>query len=384
VYRSEYPLLTLIAPEIIHDAINSFVELAEQNGSKKYDRWEFLNAYTGCMNGNPTVVVINDAFQKGIRDFDVAKAFEYSLNTCENGGNGSRGYCPDDLSATLEYANDDWNLAQMSASLGKSDLAAKYLAQSQNYKKSFDPDATWTYKGADAEKQHLDWKGWFNARDKDGKWCPWNGLLSDKHVTESTIYQQGWFVPFDIPGLAALLGGKELFADKLNSFFERTPNVGKWNDFYNHPNEPVHLVPFLFNRIGAPWLTQKWVRVVDEAYKGGPEGLCGDEDVGQMSAWFVLAASGIHQACPGDLRYEIFSPLFNKVSIRLDKKYSKGGTFTITSNGNSATNIYIQSATLNGKPLNRCWITYQEIVAGGTLDMILGPQPNKKWGLAIN
>ena len=189
-------------------------------------------------------------------------------------------------------------------------------------------------------------------------------------------------IPEDVPGLIQLLGGKDLFIAKLTDFFDRTPNVGEWNSYYNQPNEPVHLIPFLFNRAGAPWLTQKWIRKIDEAYKGGPDGLCGDEDVGQMSAWFVLAASGIHQACPGDPRYEIFTPLFDKVILHLDPRYTKGGTFTITAKNNSPENIYIQSATLNGKPLNRCWIDYKEIVAGGKLELVLGPQPNKYWGLA--
>ena len=152
--------------------------------------------------------------------------------------------------------------------------------------------------------------------------------------------------------------------------------------YYNQPNEPVHLIPFMFNRVGAPWLAQKWVRIIDDAYRTGPDGLCGDEDVGQMSAWFVLAAGGIHPACPGDPRYEIVSPLFDKVTFRLNPKYSKGKTFIITAQNNSPENVYIQSAKLNGKCLNRCWLDYQEIVAGGRLDLVLGPKPNIQWGFA--
>jgi predicted alpha-1,2-mannosidase len=208
-------------------------------------------------------------------------------------------------------------------------------------------------------------------------------LLAEDGVQEATLYQQGWSVPQDIPGLMNLLGGREMFLAKLTDFFDRTPNVGRGNPYYNHPNEPCHLVPFLFNRAGAPWLTQKWIRTIDKAYQPGPDGLCGDEDVGQMSAWFILAASGIHQACPGDPRYELFSPLFDKVTIRLDPKYTKGGTFTITVHDNSPENVYIQSTRLNDKPLDRCWITHQEIVGGGTLDLVLGPQPNRKWGLGV-
>lgn len=383
VYRSEFPLLTIIAPNIVNDTINSFVELADQNGTRYYDRWEFLNAYSGCMNGNPAVVVINDAFQKGIRNYDVEKAYQYALDTCEHFDNGARGFSVGDFgfSQTMEYANDDWNLAQFAASLGKEEDAGKYAALSKNYTNLFDPNAPWTYdkNGNDANPN---WKGWFHGKDAGGNWLAWQGLASDQGVQEASVYEQGWFVPEDISGLIQLLGGKDLFIAKLTDFFDRTPNVGEWNAYYNQPNEPVHLIPFLFNRAGAPWLTQKWIRKIDEAYTVGPNGLCGDEDVGQMSAWFILAAIGIHQACPGDPRFEIFTPLFDKVTLHPDPCYTKGGTFTITAKNNSPEDIYIQSATLDGKPLNRCWIDYKEIIAGGNLDLVLGPQPNKNWGLA--
>jgi len=382
VYRSEFPLLTIIAPDIVNDSINSFVELAGQNGTHYYDRWELFNAYSGCMNGNPTVVVINDAYQKGLRGYDVAKAYEYAVNTCEQFGNGDRGYSTGNFgfSQTMEYANDDWNLSQFAAALGKTADAAKYAVRAQNYRNLFDPEAPWTYNASGTDRQSK-WKGWFHSKDKNGDWLPWQGLTSEYGVQEGSVYEQGWFVPQDILGLIALLGGKDLFIAKLNDFFDRTPNVGQWNAYYNHPNEPVHLIPFLFNRAGAPWLTQKWVRQIDQAYGAGPDGICGDEDVGQMSAWFVLAAAGLHQACPGDPRYEIFTPLFDKIIFRLDSKYFRRNTFTITAKNNSPANIYIQSATLNGKPLNRCWLNYQEIVAGGHLELVLGPNPNQQWGL---
>jgi putative alpha-1,2-mannosidase len=140
------------------------------------------------------------------------------------------------------------------------------------------------------------------------------------------------------------------------------------------------LVPFLFNRAGAPWLTQKWVRWIDGAYTAGSEGLCGDEDVRQMSAWFILAASGLHPACPGDTRYEVFTPLFDRISFHLDPRYAQGGTFTVVAKDNAPGNVYIQSAALNGKPLNRCWISHEEIIGGGRLEVTLGPEPNRAWG----
>jgi predicted alpha-1,2-mannosidase len=390
VYRSEFPLLTLIAPDIVNDMINSLVELADQSGKKYLERWEFLNAYSGCMNGSPAVVVLNDAYQKGIRDYDLAMAYAFAKNTCDRNGNGPRGYS-DSISNTMENANADWNLSQLAKALGNTADAETYAKRGQDYRNLYYGEAPWTY-GKDGD-QRAEWKGWFWAKDKEGQWLPWEGLTSRKCVVEGTVYQEGWAVPQDIPGLVELLGGRELFIAKLSDFFDRTPPLDKWSGpgrkgsnevltpYYNHPNEPVHLIPFIFNRVGAPWLTQKWVRQIDQVYQPGAEGLCGDEDVGQMSAWFVLAASGLHQACPGDPRYEIFTPLFDKVVIQLDKRYASGKTFTISARNNSPENIYIQSATLNGKPLNRCWLNHQEITAGGELTLTLGPQPNQKWGM---
>lgn len=384
VYRSAFPLYTLIAPRTVDDMINSMIELADQNRTKVFDRWEFLNAYSGCMNGNPAVVVINDAYRKNIRSYDVEKAYQYSVNTMNRWGNGERGYAVSrdfSLSETLEYANNDWNLSAFAAALGKANDAKKYAGRAQNYRKVFDPEAPWTYDEA-GKQGNPAWKGWFRARGADGEFLPWRGLRTERTCQEASVYQQGWLVPYDVPGLMELLGGQELFLAKLNDFFDRTSNIKEWNPFYNHPNEPVHLIPFLFNRAGAPWLTQKWVRQIGKVYGTGPGGLCGDEDVGQMSAWFVLTAAGIHPACPGDPRYELFTPLFDRIELRLDPSYAKGKTFTVIAQNNSADNIYIQSATLDGKPLSRCWITHEEITAGGELTLVLGPQPNKSWGLA--
>jgi len=155
----------------------------------------------------------------------------------------------------------------------------------------------------------------------------------------------------------------------------------KWNDYYNHANEPVHHVPFLFNRLGSPWLTQEWSRkICARAYHNKVEGLVGNEDVGQMSAWYVLAAAGIHPVCPGDTRYEITSPVFSKIELQLDPKFAKGKTFTVVAKNNSATNVYIQRARLNGKPYDKCWIDHAVIAAGGVLELQMGPQPNTDWG----
>ena len=183
-------------------------------------------------------------------------------------------------------------------------------------------------------------------------------------------------MPHDIDGLKTLMGGKEAFKNELISFFENTPEDFLWNDYYNHPNEPVHHVPFMLNEAGVPYLTQKFTRkICDKAYGIDAYGLCGNEDVGQMSAWYVLASIGIHPIAPGDNKYQITSPVFNDIEIKLDTNYYTGKTFKIIANNNSKENIYIQSMKLNGKPLNRYWITHQEITQGGVLEMEMGPKP---------
>jgi predicted alpha-1,2-mannosidase len=249
--------------------------------------------------------------------------------------------------------------------LGHPEDIKLYTDRSQTYKQIFDAD-----------------KGWFRPKNADGTWRPWpkkGRLQQDYGTVESNPYQQGWFVPHDIDGLANLLGGREKTIADLNSFFENTPDNFTWNDYYNQANEPVHLVPFMFNRLGTPWLTQKWVRkICANAYTTGVEGLVGNEDVGQMSAWYVLAAAGLHQATPGNPRYELFSPAFSKVAIRAG---ATGKVLTIIAKGNSPTNVYIQSAKLNGKPYNKCYISHQQVLAGGVLEFVMGAEPNKKWGI---
>ncbi len=364
VFRSQFPLQTIINPAIVSDMINSLVELADQSGEHYLERWEILNAYSGCMNGNPAVPVITDAYNKGIRNFDLKKAYLYSRNSVEKFGNTPKPHAMD-ISSTLEYCFDEWCMSKLAAWLGHPEDIKLYADRSQTYKQIFDPE-----------------KGWFRPKKADGTWEPWpkDGRLTQNYGTvESNPYQQGWFVPHDVDGMATLMGGREKTIADLNSFFEHTPDNFMWNNYYNHSNEPVHHVAFLFNRLGAPWLTQKWVRTVcAQAYHNSVEGLVGNEDVGQMSAWYVLAASGLHQVAPGDTRYEIFSPTFNTISLHAA---ATGKIFTVVAKGNSPQNCYIQSAKLNGKPYNKCYISHQQILNGGTLEFTMGPQPNKKWGI---
>ncbi|NPA37428.1 MAG: glycoside hydrolase family 92 protein [Chlorobi bacterium] len=355
VFRSQFPLQTIINPAMVNAEINSLIQIAELSGKKYFPRWEFLNAYSGCMIGNPAVSVIVDAYRKGIRNYDVKKAYQYCLNTVNRFDNGElTGFTPGRISETLEYSYFDWCMAQFAKELGKTNDYKEYLRKSKNYKNIWNADVNW-----------------FRARNRDGSWLPWKGkTVHGQGCTESNPYQQGWFVPHDIEGLTELMGGKDSIQKELITFFEKAPENFLWNNYYNHPNEPVHHVPFIFNEIGLPDQTQKWTRrICDVAYGDDAFGLCGNEDVGQMSAWYVLAAIGFHPLCPGDNKYQITSPVFNKIVLHLDKNYYNGNTFTIIANNNSKENVYIKSMKLNGKPLDRYWITHEEIVNGGILEL---------------
>jgi predicted alpha-1,2-mannosidase len=370
VFRSQMPLQTIINPTLVNDLINSLVTLGNETGRHYLERWEFLNSYSGCMLGNPALPVIADAYAKGIRGYDISKTYEYAVNSCEKFGNGERGYAPEphSISTTLEYAYDEWCLAKLSAAVGNKVNEKKYLERSEDYKNVWDPSV-----------------GWFRPRLADGSWEAWpkEGRLKIEYGTiESNPYQQGWFVPQDVPGMVKLMGGRQKVIADLNDMFEKTPDNMVWNNYYNHSNEPVHHISFLFNRFGAPWLTQKWSRqVCARAYHNKVFGLVGNEDVGQMSAWYVLAASGFHPICPGDTRYEITSPVFSKITYKLDPRYATGKTFTVIARNNSAQNVYIQSATLNGRPYQHCYLDYKDIISGGTLQLVMGSMPNHNWGI---
>jgi predicted alpha-1,2-mannosidase len=364
VFRSQMPLLTITAPDVVNDMINSLVTLADESGEGYLERWEFLNAYSGCMVGNPAISLITDAYAKGIRGFDSELAWKYVVATSERFGNEANGHSFS-ISSTLEHAYTEWCTAEFARMLGKTAEYEKYLKLSQSYRNIWDND-----------EMH-----WFRPRQSDGSFAPVppkGRLQHDYGSVESNPYQQGWFVPHDVDGMAELMGGREAAIADLEYMFANSPDNFHWNDYYNHSNEPVHHIPFLFNRLGKPWSTQLWTRVVCEsAYQLGVNGLIGNEDVGQMSAWYVLAASGIHPVCPGETRFELTSPMFPRIVWNLPN----GKTFTINAPQNTFTNFNIQSATLNGKAYNRCYIDYADIIKGGTLDLVMGPSPNTQWGI---
>ena len=366
VFRSQMPLQTIINPSLVNDLINSLTEMATQSGKDYLERWEFLNAFSGCMVGNPAISVLCDAWQKGIRNYDIDKVYKYAVNTSHLFGNNDAGYTPDDISRTLEYCYDDWCMSQLAQWLNKTDDVNYYGKRAGSWKTIFNSE-----------------HGWFLKRQVDGSFADWpaKGRLQDDYGTvESNPYQQGWFVPHDIPGMIEMMGGKEKTLADLTDMFDKTRPDFIWNSYYNHANEPVHHVPYLFNRLGAPWLTQKWTRTIcKNAYHNSVLGLVGNEDVGQMSAWYVLSASGFHPICPGDGRYEITSPVFGSITFKLDRRYASADSFIVVAHNNSAENIYIQSAKLNGKDYQKCYLLHKDIITGGKLELEMGPQPSA-WG----
>ncbi len=364
VFRSQMPLLNIIYPDITNDMINSLVELADESGKGYLERWEFVNAYSGCMVGNPALSVIADAYAKGIGNFDVEKAFRECETTSQIGIDSNLMFYPGSISVTLECAYHDWCLSKFASMLGKDERAEFYNKKAQSYRNIFDTEV-----------------GWFRPRNADSTWGAWPKDGDRTHFgygcVESNPYQQGWFVPHDINGMVELMGGREKALADLEEFFNKTPENFVWNKYYNHSNEPVHFVPFLFNHIGAPWLTQKWTRMIcNNAYFNAIRGICGNDDCGQMSAWYVLSAAGIHPICPGDNLFEITSPLFDKVEFILDSKYSTGNRFTVIAHDQSPENIYIQKAEINGRPLSKPQISWDEISKGATLEIYLGPEPS--------
>jgi predicted alpha-1,2-mannosidase len=326
------------------------------------------------MDGDPAISIIADAYQKGFRNFDAERAYAACVQTASGAAEYtnrkandfylSNGYVPGSLSWTLDDAYYDWCVATLANALGKQADAEVYFHRAANYKNCYDQSV-----------KNM------RARDKDGSWHPWRGKIAfGQGCTESNPGQQNWFVPHDIQGLIDLMGKNE-FVGALEELFEKTPTSFGWNEYYNHSNEPVHHIPYLFVYADKPWLTQKWVRrILKGAYHNDVNGICGNDDVGQMSAWYVLSALGFYPVCPGDNTYILGSPVFRKAVIHLGSEERRNRTFMILAHGNNDENVYVQSARLNGKPLDRAWIRHEEITAGGVLEFTMGSQPNMSWG----
>lgn len=394
-YRTEMPLLALIEPERNNNAINTMIAQYEQGGWLPTPQ-QFGNCYTNDMIGDHPSPAIIDAYMKDIRNFDAEKAYESvkknatEIPPSEHRSKGrvglqyylEYGYIPFDLerqsvSRTLEYAYNDWCVAQFAKALGKDDDYELFSKRALYYKNVLDPLSRF----ARPKKSDGSWLEPFDPR--------FIGHGAQRHYTEANAWQYTWFVPHDIGGLIRFLGGKEKFIEKLDSLFtvssdipESVPDVTGLIGQYAHGNEPSHHITYLYNYAGAPWKTQKIVReVMDNFYDDGPAGLCGNEDMGQMSAWYIMSAMGFYPVAPGENIYAIGSPLFSKIIIHPDTKYNNIKEFTIEARDNSPENRYIQSATINGVPLNKPWFNHAEIKNGGIMVLQMGPEPNQKWGV---
>jgi predicted alpha-1,2-mannosidase len=374
-FRSYIPLMTLVDPELVNDQVNTLLDVSNTMG-EGLAKWELMGVDTGCMVGDPAVGTIVDAYMKGIRHFDAELAFQLCKETAfgprthrnEWQAYRERGYCTEGeyISTTLENGFFDWCICRFATALGRESEVEPLFASLQNYRNLYCPEV-----------------GLVRGRDKDGNWLPWlGGTTWGQGCIEATPLQMTFFVPHDPAGLMELMGEEHFFAT-LEDMFDRTPINGFWNPYYNHSNEPVHQLAYIFSCTGRPWLSQKWCRwIMRNTYGLGPEGLCGNDDVGQMSAWYLLSAMGVHPFCTGSNIYCIGSPLFLEIEIRLNRKYHKGDTLRIVAHDNTEENIYIQHATIGGRPLPRAWVTYDELTSGDVLEFQMGPNPNYAWGSA--
>ena len=358
VFRSAFPLYTLVRPDVVSDTVNSMMRWTDLGPRTTLPGWDIFGCLSSCMGGTPLVSVIADAQRAGVGGFDLAHAYDLVVRSVPpRTAKPDATYHPGGLSATLDAVYYDWCASRLAAALDRADDAAFYGARAQCYTNVWCVDV-----------------GWMRSRLGDGRWMPWKGRLAHNQGTsESNPYQSAWFVPHDVPGLARLMGGRARFTDELETFFSGTPDDFLWNDFYNHANEPVHQAAYMFAYTDRPWLTQKWTRkICRAAYGDDVFGLCGNEDVGQMSAWYVLSAVGLHPVCPGSGIWILTSPVFEKATLRCRRP------FTVIAHGASdPRNNYIQTASLNGQPLKRGWLKVEEITSGGMLELTLGQKPNE-------
>ncbi len=382
-YRTLNPLFTIIKPEMVGDIVNSFLSIYDQQG--KLPIWPLVGGETECMPGYSAVPIIADAYLKGFTGFDAERAYADMVSSATyEKQNGvpyvlEKGYIPCDkiheaTSIAMEYAADDWGISQMAKKMGKTEDYQTFLKRGKYYEQYYDKDINF-----------------IRPKMNDGSWrTPYNPFRSVHGVgdfTEGTGWQYTFFVPQHPEGLIALMGGDANFVSKLDSLFivEGDMGEGASSDIsgligqYAHGNEPSHHVAYLYPYAGEQWKTAEKVRFIqDEFYTDKPEGVIGNEDCGQMSAWHIMSALGFYQVNPSNGVLVFGSPLFDKASVRLPD----GKTFDIVAQNNSKDNIYIQSVLLNGKPYNNSYILYDDVMKGGNLTFVMGNTPNKEFGAA--
>lgn len=384
-FRASMPLFTIIEPERVNDMVKSFLAFYDQNG--RLPVWNMWGGETDMMIGYHSVPVIADAYLKGIGDFDVEKALEAALATSNMdsyrgiGDFKRMGYIPYDvhdpyngehgnwsLSRTLEYAYDDYCIARMAERMGHSDVASQYYDRARNYVNLFDTVS-----------------GFMVPRDSKGRFQP--GFDPDEytpHICESNGWHYLWSVQHDIEGLMALLGGRDSMEKRLDTMFDYTIEdnsglpifstgmIGQ----YAHGNEPSHHVPYLYNYVGTPSKTQHRVaQIRRELYNATPAGICGNDDTGQMSAWYVLSALGFYPVDPASGIYEIGTPLFPEMTVNMPS----GKILHIKAPGVDSDHIYVKSVTVNGSPLDKSYITHEQLISGGDIVFEMSDTPQPAW-----
>lgn len=376
-YRASHPLFTYLQPERVSDMIQCFLHFYEQNGALPL--WNLYGWETDMMIGYHAVPVIVDAYLKGIGDFDPVKALEACVTTANRddyrsiGFYKEKGYVASDhenwsMSKTMEYAYDDYCIARMAEAMGEKEIADEFYRRSQNYRNVFNPETSF-----------------MQPRDLKGNFIPnYDPEAYIEDICESNGWQYYWSVAHDIDGLIELTGGEARFAERLDSMFTyETADKSKLPIFstgmigqYAHGNEPGHHVIYLYNRVKQPWKTQQYAaQVMHTLYKNTPDGICGNEDCGQMSSWYVFSAMGFYPVDPISGQYEIGSPIFPEVKMYL----ANGKTFVVRAENVSDENIYIQSVTVNGQPYNKSYITHEMIMQGDTIHFVMGNKPGPVW-----
>ena len=381
-FRASHPLFTYTQPERANEMIKGFLEFYKQSGALPL--WNLYGWETNMMIGYHAVPVIVDAYLKGVGDFDPELALEAcvaSANRDDYHGIGeykSMGYVPAysdpklwkswSMSKTLEYAYDDYCIARMAEKMGKADIAKEFYKRSENYRNVFNPATTFM--------QPRDEKGNF-AKD-------FKAETYTEDICESNGWQYFWSVQHNIDDLIRLVGGEERFAQRLDSMFTYTPATDEELPIfstgmigqYAHGNEPSHHVIYLYNKVKQPWKTQQYAaKVMHELYTNEPGGLCGNEDCGQMSAWYVFSAMGFYPVDPISGQYEIGTPMFPRVELKL----ANGKTFTVLAPAVSRENIYIQSVKVNGEPYKKSYLTHDLIMSGATVEFEMGAAPGPVW-----
>ena len=379
-YRATHPLFTIIQQKRTLDFIKTFLAMYQNGG--ELPMWELAGNYTGCMIGYHAVPPIVDAYKKGITDFDTELALQAMIDESEKDELGKRdyikyGFLPiecehESVSKTLEYGYDDWCIAQFAKAMGEEGIYDEYMIRSQAYKHLLDPET-----------------GFMRPRYNNAWKTPFDPKEVDFNFTEANSWQYSFYLPHDVYGFMNMLGGANVFEKKLDQLFSSTSetygkdqkDISGMIGQYAHGNEPSHHMAYLYNYSGQPWKTQSLVRrIMSELYSDTPDGLCGNEDCGQMSSWYVLSALGLYPVNPANGIYDIGSPVFDTAVIQLEN----GKLFSIVAHNNSEQNVYIQNMKLNGANYSKCYINHADITNGGSLEFFMGDTPNKEWGIAYD